>query len=417
MTTQVEHWLKQASYQDEFRALMPFESSDLRDRLLAQLVEAVRDPKLSKCDPRSIFLCCKKAALLGLELNTPANLISAVPFNGSAVPIVEYRGLAALMRRYGGVKAIHTGIVRQNDEYSRTATDFSFKCDPFLAAEKRGEIIGAFCFLDVVSGLQVETMSVEEIEHVRQKSRAKAAGPWVTDWAQMARKTVLRRAANLVDWSPKAANLISQVDRTEFHFEEEEADVEVKKPARGNVAVREHLRRAPAYNFAADSADSADDSDFSSNSNSDPSSSNGSLTPEQEGRLHLSMARKICTKFELLKPWDRITAPRRQMVDDRMSDLGLVDDIPGFWRTVEKLLESQPKDKVKRLALDQWIEVAPDGETDVLRGPYQEALLCLSSSSSSGTGSTEPESPSSGSFSSAPAESSGPISKLETLPF
>jgi recombination protein RecT len=39
----------------------------------------------------------------------------------------------------------------------------------------------------------VDVMTVAEIEDVRARSAAGRGGPWVTDWSEMARKTVLRR--------------------------------------------------------------------------------------------------------------------------------------------------------------------------------------------------------------------------------
>src|SRR5690606_14028369 len=42
-------------------------------------------------------------------------------------------------------------------------------------------------------------MSVEDIEKVRQRSKAANSGPWVTDYDAMARKTVVRQAAR---WMP-----------------------------------------------------------------------------------------------------------------------------------------------------------------------------------------------------------------------
>ena len=52
----------------------------------------------------------------------------------------------------------------------------------------------------------------------------------------MARKTVLRRAANLVELKEREAGLIAQADRSEFAFED--AEVEIKTGSgKGNAAL------------------------------------------------------------------------------------------------------------------------------------------------------------------------------------
>ena len=38
-----------------------------------------------------------------------------------------------------------------------------------------------------------DVMTREEIDRIRQRSRASSSGPWTTDYAEMAKKTVLRR--------------------------------------------------------------------------------------------------------------------------------------------------------------------------------------------------------------------------------
>jgi hypothetical protein len=158
--------------------------------------------------------------------------------------IVGYRGVARMMRRSGLVRNIHTGIVRERDEFERNETDFRWKADPFAGEAARGPIVGVFCVLEMTDGSrQVETMSVDEVEHVRSKSRASGTGPWVTDWPQMARKTVLRRAANLVDLSPRDARLLKEADETEFRFEDAEVEIRTpEKPRRGVAAVLDRLK-------------------------------------------------------------------------------------------------------------------------------------------------------------------------------
>jgi hypothetical protein len=52
-------------------------------------------------------------------------------------------------------------------------------------------------------------MSRDEIEAVRKRSRAANAGPWVTDWNEMAKKTVFRR---LSKWIPLSSEYRDALD-------------------------------------------------------------------------------------------------------------------------------------------------------------------------------------------------------------
>lgn len=46
-------------------------------------------------------------------------------------------------------------------------------------------------------------MTFDQIEGIRQRAKAGKDGPWVTDWEQMARKTVIHRICNYLPMSPE----------------------------------------------------------------------------------------------------------------------------------------------------------------------------------------------------------------------
>ena len=59
-------------------------------------------------------------------------------------------------------------------------------------------------------------MTRDECEAIRKRSRAGSSGPWVTDFDEMAKKTVFRRASKWLPLSPEIQDVIRRDEETEF---------------------------------------------------------------------------------------------------------------------------------------------------------------------------------------------------------
>ncbi len=55
-------------------------------------------------------------------------------------------------------------------------------------------------------------MSKDEVEAIRKRSRSGSSGPWVTDWNEMAKKTVFRRHSK---WLPLSPDLRDAIEKDE----------------------------------------------------------------------------------------------------------------------------------------------------------------------------------------------------------
>jgi recombination protein RecT len=179
--------------------------------------EFAKNPTLQKCDAVSVFGGIIQAAQLGLEIGVLGQAY-LVPYRNNKKNCMEaqfipgYKGLIALARRSGEVTSIETNIVYENDTFKLTlGVDSNLVHEPFLDGERgRARLVyGVAKFKD--GGHHLEWMSISDVEKVRARSKASSNGPWVTDYEQMVRKTLIRRMANYLPMSIELSNAI-QID-------------------------------------------------------------------------------------------------------------------------------------------------------------------------------------------------------------
>ena len=181
------------------------------ERLLRIVYNAVaRTPKLAQCTMGSIVRAVLMAAELGLEAGSGTGHAYLVPFGNEAQLIVGYRGLLDLVRRTGDVSSVTTNAVYEGDEFE---IEFGIqdklrhvpKADPDPA-----KLIAVYAIVRFRDGShQLGYMTRKQIEAIRSRSRTANSGPWVTDYAEMARKTVLRNVLKYCPMSLQAAKAVS----------------------------------------------------------------------------------------------------------------------------------------------------------------------------------------------------------------
>lgn len=180
----------------------------------------MRQPKLLECKPETVWFQVAQAATLGLEVNLLGGAY-LVPFknkNGGTdcQLIVGYQGLIDLARRSGNIESIEARVVYKNDkfeiEHGLTPT---LKHIPCLDGEPGPmRLVYAIAWLKD-GGKQVEVMTKTEVDAIRRRSKAANNGPWVTDYDEMARKTVVRRLAKYLPKSIEMAQAMTLEDAGE----------------------------------------------------------------------------------------------------------------------------------------------------------------------------------------------------------
>jgi recombination protein RecT len=171
-----------------------------------------KNPKLSDCTRSSFLNAMMDCSELGLEPNgREAHLI---PYGNQCQLIVDYKGLVKLAYQSGKIKKIQAGAVYQGDYFEYFTCDHMpwawRKADINTGEEdipdSRGKFIGAYCIIRRTDDSDyIERMSADEIHAIRDRSKAGKSGPWKTDFDEMAKKTVFRRATKWIELSPHVA--------------------------------------------------------------------------------------------------------------------------------------------------------------------------------------------------------------------
>ena len=156
-------------------------------------------PTLAECSPKSFLAAMMTAAQLGVEPNTPLGQAYLIPYRNHGVLECQfqlgYKGLIDLAYRSGMVKLIQAHTVYENDEFT-----YELGLEPKLhhvpAKTDRGAPVYFYAvFHTKGGGYGFAVMSREDVEaHARRYSKAYSNGPWQTNFEEMAKKTVLKRA-------------------------------------------------------------------------------------------------------------------------------------------------------------------------------------------------------------------------------
>lgn len=154
-------------------------------------------PSLYDCSEHSLMIALTQCVSMGLIPDDISQECHINPYKGEAKLILGYRGVVKLINRPGNVRDVQSEIVYANDHFTYTK-GLSVKLEHAVNTdvESRGEVIGAWAAIRTTQGGEYTAyMTRLEIEHVRLNSPSGEDGPWKTDWAAMAKKTVLKRAA------------------------------------------------------------------------------------------------------------------------------------------------------------------------------------------------------------------------------
>lgn len=160
-------------------------------------------------NPLSFAGAMLRASQLGLEVGNGLGHCYLLPFEKRrkidgqwqtvAVEtqlIIGYKGMIDLARRSGQIESIYATEVYAGEHFKVTlglnpgieherSLDNDGKAESVIAVYAVAKLQGG--------GFQFEVMGRNQIEAIRARSKSKDDGPWITDWIEMAKKTVTRR--------------------------------------------------------------------------------------------------------------------------------------------------------------------------------------------------------------------------------
>lgn len=168
-----------------------------------------RTPKLRGTTPESFMRCLLDLSAYGIEPD--GRRAHLIPYGDQCTLILDWKGLAELALRSGMIAKLHADIVCERDifEYDRgevTRHVVNWR-------EPRGEMYAAYAVAITKTGETfTQVMTRDEIDSIRKRSKAGNNGPWVTDYNEMAKKTVFRRLSKWLPLSPEFRDAVERDD-------------------------------------------------------------------------------------------------------------------------------------------------------------------------------------------------------------
>lgn len=173
-----------------------------------------KDGNLLACNQMSVLRCVVGAASVGLEVGGLLGEAYLVPFKGECTLIIGYKGLIKLARQSGEIKSIRARVVYKADEFQvEYGLRETITHKPNLESQdlKDEDIVAVYAIAEYKDGEpQFEVMTRAQVDKIRGRSASANSGPWVTDYAEMAKKTVIRRLSKVMPLSPEKAQAYTQ---------------------------------------------------------------------------------------------------------------------------------------------------------------------------------------------------------------
>ena len=203
---------------EELQQILPAHIPPARfTRVALTAVQQNRD--LLLVNPNALFRACIQCAQDGLLPDgREAVLVTYTTRQGEKAgqTVVSYQpmiaGIRKKVRNSGEIASWEADLVYENDVFElHRGTDPKIIHLP--AMTNRGRLIAVYSVALFRSGERSsDWMTLEEVASIRARSRSANKGPWVTDFGEMVKKTMLRRHSKALPLSAELDSLMSRDD-------------------------------------------------------------------------------------------------------------------------------------------------------------------------------------------------------------
>lgn len=160
---------------------------------------------------------------IGITLNPASKLAYLIPRKGVVCLDISYRGLVHIAMTSGIIEWCQAHVFRANDhfELQGVCSEPVHRYSPFASIKDRGEIKGVYCVAKTKCGdFLTTTMRIDEVNEIMERSTSFIAWqkdnlkltPWVTDFEEMAKKTVIKRGAKTWGSSDRLSRAVDYIN-------------------------------------------------------------------------------------------------------------------------------------------------------------------------------------------------------------
>lgn len=235
--------------------IMP-KGMDMNKLVKQAFFAGAKNPALYKCNKLSIAMSLMTAAELGLEPDGTTGQAYLIPYGDVATLVIGYKGLMELAYRTGKITQIDAHVIYECDDFDfeyGTNQHISFKMNlkARSSLDGPGRIIGVYAQAFMKDGsAPFVVLSERDILDAKGASKAKSdKTPWKTHFAEMAKKTAIRRLCKYLPLSTELDRAVaidtapeyggSQADFISPEYAEAfEAEAEVIEEEQGTELVK-----------------------------------------------------------------------------------------------------------------------------------------------------------------------------------
>lgn len=215
------------SYKASLAAALPKHIT--ADRMVRVVLTAInRNPKLLECTKESLWQSIMDCASLGLEPDALGRAY-LVPYSNKAKDAngverwlmqaqlqIGFKGFADLAYRSGMIDTLQAQVVYERDHFILEFGSAE-KLEHKPAPGDRGKAVGVYAYCRMKGGaFKSDYMTVADVERIRQRSKSKDRGPWVTDFDEMAKKTVFKRLSKYLPLSSEIRDAVDRDNAADF---------------------------------------------------------------------------------------------------------------------------------------------------------------------------------------------------------